>query len=344
MTAINRQIVLAERPYGAPTEQTFRTEEVPVPTLNAGEVLVRTIYLSLDPYMRGRMNDTRSYVPPVQIGAVMEGGVVGEVVASTHEKFAVGDIVNGSLGWQEYAVSNGRGLRKVDPSLGPISTAVGVLGMPGMTAYTGLKNIGVPAEGETLVVAAASGAVGAVVGQIAKTHGCRVVGLAGSQEKCDYVVNECGFDICINHRAPDLAEQLAVACPEGVDIYWENVGGEVFKAVLPLMNDFGRIPVCGIIAHYNDTELATGVDMLPMLEGLVLRRRLTLRGFIVSDFQADYADFLGDMSRWVSEGKIRYREDFVDGLDNAPQALAGLLKGRNFGKLVVRVGDDPTLG
>ena len=189
MKVINRQIVLAERPHGAPTDQTFRTEEATVPALSEGEVLVRTIYLSLDPYMRGRMNDTRSYVPPVQVGAVMEGGVVGEVVASNNDKFAVGDIVNGSLGWQEHAVSNGRGLRKVDPSLGPISTAVGVLGMPGMTAYTGLKNIGVPAEGETLVVAAASGAVGAVVGQIAKTHGCRVVGLAGSQEKCDYVVN-----------------------------------------------------------------------------------------------------------------------------------------------------------
>ncbi len=293
--------------------------------------------------MRGRMNDTRSYVPPVQIGAVMEGGVVGEVVASNNDKFAVGDIVNGSLGWQEHAVSNGRGLRKVDPSLGPISTAVGVLGMPGMTAYTGLKNIGLPADGETLVVAAASGAVGAVVGQIAKIRGCRVVGLAGSQEKCDYVVNECGFDVCINHRASDMEEQLAAACPDGIDVYWENVGGQVFKAVLPLMNDFGRIPVCGIIAHYNDIELATGVDRLPMLEGLVLRRRLTLRGFIVSDFQADYADFLDDMSRWVSEGKIRYREDFVDGLDNAPQALVGLLEGQNFGKLIVRVGEDPTL-
>ena len=341
---INRQIVLAERPHGAPTDQTFRTEEVTVPALSEGEVLVRTIYLSLDPYMRGRMNDTRSYVPPVQIGAVMEGGVVGEVVASNNDKFAVGDIVNGSLGWQEHAVSNGRGLRKVDPSLGPISTAVGVLGMPGMTAYTGLKNIGLPADGETLVVAAASGAVGAVVGQIAKIRGCRVVGLAGSQEKCDYVVNACGFDVCINHRASDMEEQLAAACPDGIDVYWENVGGEVFKAVLPLMNDFGRIPVCGIIAHYNDTELATGVDRLPMLEGLVLRRRLTLRGFIVSDFKADYADFLDDMSRWVSEGKIRYREDFVDGLDNAPQALAGLLEGQNFGKLIVRVGEDPTLG
>ncbi|MBT6276867.1 MAG: NADP-dependent oxidoreductase, partial [Chromatiales bacterium] len=267
--------------------------------------------------------------------------VVAEVMASNNESFSPGDIVNGSFGWQDYAVTNGTGVRKVNPALGPISTAVGVLGMPGMTAYTGMKNIGKPVAGETLVVAAASGAVGSIVGQIAKLHSCRAVGIAGSDEKCAYAEREFGFDVCLNHRDPDLASKLAQACPNGVDIYWENVGGAIFKAVLPLFNDFARVPVCGIISHYNDTDLATDKDYLPMLEGLILRRRLTLRGFIVFDFHEDQDEFLSQTSEWLASGQMKYSEDQVDGLENAPAAFIGLLQGKNFGKLVVKVGDDP---
>ncbi|MFL2547508.1 MAG: NADP-dependent oxidoreductase [Candidatus Rariloculaceae bacterium] len=342
--SINRQFLLASRPSGEPTAENFDFVETPVPEPGDGQILVRTIYLSLDPYMRGRMNDARSYVEPVKIGAVMEGGIVGQVVKSRNAKFTEGEFVNASLGWQEYAVSDGRGVRKVDPALGPLSTAVGVLGMPAMTAYTGMKNIGKPREGETLVVAAASGAVGALVGQIARIHGCRVVGIAGSDDKCRYVVEELGFDACLSHRDPDLRTRLKQACPDGVDIYWENVGGPVFKAVMPLLNDFGRIPVCGIISHYNDTGLSQDKDYLPMLEGLILRRRLTMRGLIVFDFHEDHKEFLNACSGWLREGRLKFREDFVDGLENAPQAFFGLLKGENFGKLVVRVSPDPLVG
>ena len=341
--SVNRQFLLASRPRGAPTAENFDFVETPIPQPGDGQFLVRTIYLSLDPYMRGRMNDARSYAKPVEIGAVMEGGIVGQIIESRNERFTEGEFVNGSLGWQEYAVTDGQGVRKVDPALGPISTAVGVLGMPGMTAYTGMKNIGKPKEGETLVVAAASGAVGSLVGQIAKIHGCKAVGIAGSDDKCRYVVEELGFDACLRHRDADLAAKLEQACPDGVDIYWENVGGPVFKAVMPLLNDFGRIPVCGIISHYNDTSLAQDSDHLPLLEGLILRRRLTMRGFIVFDFHDDRKEFLSVTSGWLEEGRIKYREDFVDGLENAPEAFFGLLKGENFGKLLIRVSPDPTL-
>jgi NADPH-dependent curcumin reductase len=343
MTAsVNRQFLLAARPVGEPTLANFELVEAAIPQADDGQFLVRTIYLSLDPYMRGRMNDTRSYVKPVAVGDVMEGGAVGVIEASNNEAFNVGDIVSGGFGWQEYSLSDGRGVRKVDPALAPISTAVGVLGMPGMTAYTGMKNIGQPKSGETLVVAAATGAVGSIVGQIAKLHGLRAVGIAGADEKCRYAESELGFDVCLNHRDADLPAKLAEACPDGVDIYWENVGGAVFKAVLPLFNDFARVPVCGIIAHYNDTELATDKDYLPMLEGLILRRRLTLRGFIVSDYQSDAAEFATAASEWLAQGKLKYREDVVEGFENTPQAFLGLLRGDNFGKLVIKVSDDPT--
>ena len=339
--SVNRQFLLASRPHGEPTAENFNFVETPIPEPGDGQFLVRTIYLSLDPYMRGRMNDTRSYAKPVEIGAVMEGGIVGQVIKSRSAQFTEGEFVNASLGWQEYAVTDERGVRKVDPALGPISTAVGVLGMPGMTAYTGMKNIGKPKEGETLVVAAASGAVGSLVGQIAMIHGCKAVGIAGSDDKCRYVVEELGFDACLSHRDPDLGTKLDQACPDGVDIYWENVGGPVFKAVMPLLNDFGRIPVCGIISHYNEAGLSQDKDYLPVLEGLILRRRLTMRGFIVFDFHDDHKEFLRAVSGWLKEGRIKFREDFVDGLGNAPQAFFGLLKGENFGKLLVRVSPDP---
>jgi NADPH-dependent curcumin reductase len=334
-----RRIVLAARPVGEPKSSDFRLEEMPFPKPGAGEVLLRTKWLSLDPYMRGRMSDAPSYAKPVEIGGVMEGGTVSEVVASNNERFAPGDIVLGHTGWQTHAVSSGKGLRKLDPALAPVSTGLGVLGMPGMTAYTGLLEIGKPQHGETVVVAAASGAVGALVGQIAKIKGARAVGIAGGKDKCDFVKKELGFDECLDHRDPDLAAKLKAACPKGIDVYFENVGGAVFEAVFPLLNNFARVPVCGLIAHYNDRQAAEPKWAGAMMFA-VLTKRLTIRGFIVSDFAARRADFLRDMSGWVREGKVKYKEFVTDGLDSAPGAFMGLLKGANFGKQLVRVGPD----
>jgi len=334
-----KRIVLASRPVGEPKPSDFRFEEYPVPVPGEGQVLLRTIWLSLDPYMRGRMNDVASYAAPVQIGEVMEGGTVSEVVASNHAAFKKGDIVLARAGWQTHALSDGRGLGKIDPTLAPVSTAVGVLGMPGMTAYMGLLEIGKPQPGETVVVAAASGAVGSAVGQIAKVKGARAVGIAGGREKCDCVRKELGFDECLDHRDPDLASRLKEACPKGIDVYFENVGGAVFDAVFPLLNNFARVPVCGLIAHYNDTE-AKPPKWASKLMFAILTRRLTFRGFIVSDFAARQADFLRDMSQWVREGRIKYKEFVTEGLDRAPAAFIGLLKGANFGKQLVRVGPE----
>ena len=341
MSEVNRRIVLAERPQGRPGPQNFRLEEVPVPEPGAGELVSRTIYLSLDPYMRGRMNDAPSYTPPVAIDAVMTGGTVGQVVKSNLDGFTPGDFVVGYGGWQDFSVFKAGEASKVDPAQAPISTALGVLGMPGMTAYTGLHEIGRPQAGETLVVAAASGAVGAVVGQIAKIRGCRVVGVAGSKAKCDYVVNELGFDACLDHRAADFAKALADACPKGIDVYWENVGGPVFEAVLPLLNRFARIPVCGLIAWYNASEPPPGPDRTPLLFRSILTKRLTIRGFIVWDFNALEEKFRREVGQWVREGRLRYREDVREGLEQAPQAFMGLLEGGNFGKLLIRVAPDP---
>ncbi|RTF12730.1 NADP-dependent oxidoreductase [Serratia marcescens] len=337
----NRRFLLASRPHGEPTAANFRLDTVPVPQPGAGQLLLRTVYLSLDPYMRGRMSDAPSYAPPVEIGQVMVGGTVSRVEASHHPDFSVGDWVLGYDGWQDYALSDGNGLRNLGPHLSHPSRLLGVLGMPGFTAYMGLLDIGQPQAGETLVVAAASGAVGSVVGQIGKLKGCRVVGVAGGAEKCRYVVEELGFDACIDHRAPDFAEQLAAACPQGIDIYYENVGGAVFDAVLPLLNAKARIPVCGIIAHYNATGLPAGPDRLPLLEGLILRKRIRMQGFIIfDDYGSRFDEFLQQMSSWVEQGKIKFREDIVDGLEQAPQAFIGLLQGKNFGKLVIRVADE----
>jgi NADPH-dependent curcumin reductase CurA len=342
MPTKNRQILLAARPHGEPTPDNFKLVETEVPNPRPGQMLLRNIYLSLDPYMRGRMNAGKSYAPPVEVGEVMEGRAVAEVMESQVPGYAPGDIVFAPLGWQEYGLSGGSGVRKIDPSRGPITYALGLTGMPGLTAYTGLLNIGQPRPGETLVVAAASGAVGSVVGQIGKINGCRVVGIAGGEEKCRFVTEELGFDECLDHRQPDLANRLQTACPSGIDIYFENVGGQVFDAVFPLLNDFARIPVCGLIAHYNATELPPGPDRLPLLMQNILIKRLTFRGFIVSDFVSQYPQFLADMTQWLRDGKIKYREDISDGLESAPQELIGLLRGKNFGKKIIRVGADPT--
>ena len=339
----NRQILLAARPVGEPKPSDFDLVEKNIPTPDDEEVLCKTIYLSLDPYMRGRMNETKTYAEPVAIGGVMEGGTVRRVVSSKNDAFREGDIVVARTGWQDYAVTPGSQLRKVDPGLAPISTAIGVLGMPGMTAYTGLLIIGKPQPGETVAVAAASGAVGSIVGQIAKIKGCKVVGLAGSSEKCSYVKEKFGFDACLNHRDADVAAQLSKACDNGIDIYFENVGGAVWEAVLPLFNMFARVPVCGLISHYNATSLPGAPNRVPELMFKVLTHRLTLRGFIVRDYDDQQAEFLSETANWIKDDKIHYREDFVDGLETAPEALIGLLKGNNFGKLIVRVSSDPTL-
>src|SRR6266571_5703591 len=284
MSQSARRVVLVSRPVGEPKASDFRVEDHTIPVPGEGQVLLRTIWLSLDPYMRGRMNDGPSYSQPVPIGGVMEGGTVSEVIASNNPGFAKGDIVLSRAGWQTHAISDGRGLGKIDPALAPVSTAIGVLGMPGMTAYTGLLDIGKPQAGETVVVAGASGAVGSAVGQIAKIKGARAVGIAGGKDKCDYVVKELGFDACLDHRDPDLAAKLKDACPKGIDVYFENVGGAVFEAVFPLLNPFARIPVCGLISMYNATTLPPGPILMPHLMRAILTKRLTFRGFIVSDF------------------------------------------------------------
>ena len=337
MTETAQRIVLASRPVGEPTLDNFRLEERPTPSPGPGQMLLRTLWLSLDPYMRGRMSDAPSYAKPVGIGDVMEGGAVSEVLASNLPGFTNGDMVVGRTGWQTFALSDGKGLQKVDAKLAPIPTALGVLGMPGMTAYCGLLEIGRPAPGETVVVAAASGAVGSVVGQIAKIRGARAVGIAGGPDKCRYVVEELGFDACVDHRSSDLSARLAAACPKGIDVYFENVGGAVFEVVFPLLNPFARVPVCGLIAHYNASSVAPGPILLPQMMRAILVKRLTIRGFIVTDFAAQEPDFRRDVANWLKEGRIKCREDIVEGLDQAPRALIGLLRGENFGKLLVRI-------
>lgn len=336
----NRRLVLAERPKGAPTDSTLRLETSPIPKPGAGEMLLRTEFLSLDPYMRGRMSAAKSYAEPVAIGDVMIGGTVAQVVSSDVKGFAAGDFVLSFSGWQDYAVSNGEGVTNLGSDPKHPSWALGMMGMPGFTAYAGLKYIGEPKAGETLVVAAATGPVGATVGQIGKRMGCRVVGVAGGPEKCRYAVETLGFDACIDHKSETFAEELDAATPKGIDVYFENVGGKVFDAVLPKLNTGARVPVCGLISQYNATSLPEGPDRSSLLMGKILTSRITVRGFIIfDDFGHLYPEFAKEMGAWLAAGSIQYREVIVDGLEAAPEAFIGLLQGKHFGKCVIRVGN-----
>jgi NADPH-dependent curcumin reductase len=337
----NRRILLAERPHGAPVLKNFRLEHAPVPEPAEGQVLLRTVYLSLDPYMRGRMSDAPSYAEPVGIDEVMVGATICRIEASRHPDFVTGEWVLAYIGWQDYAISDGSGLTRLGAKPEKPSYALGILGMPGFTAYMGLLDIGRPKPGDTLVVAAATGAVGAAVGQIGKLKGCRVVGVAGSSEKCNYAKAVLGFDHCLDRRSADFEAQLNRTCTNGIDIYYENVSGKVFDAVLPLLNAGARVPVCGLIAHYNATRLPDGPDRLPLLMRTILTKRLKVHGFIIfEDYGHRYDEFEKQMSEWVRSGQIKYREQVVDGLENAPKAFIGLLDGQNFGKLVIRVNDE----
>jgi NADPH-dependent curcumin reductase CurA len=337
MTAIPktyRRVVLVRRPPGEPAESDFRVEEVAMPEPRHGEVLVKVAYLSLDPYQRGRMRDAASYASPVGLGEVMTGGIVGEVVKSSNPRFKEGDIVEDRLGWQEYAIGGAPSMRKVDASLAPISTANGVLGMPGMTAYFGLLEVGQPKPGETVVVSAASGAVGQVVGQIGKIMGCRVVGIAGGARKCAFVKDELGFDACVDYKtANDLDVALRSACPNGPDVYFDNVGGEISDSVLRNINFFGRVALCGSISQYNATTPPVG----PRLLGTFVGKRVRAQGFIVTDFANRYEPAMRQMAEWIRSGKLKYREDVVQGIDKAPRAFIGLLRGENFGKMLVKM-------
>jgi hypothetical protein len=337
MPETNRQVLLKRRPNGMPVADDFAIVDSPIPEPGDGQVLLRGIYLSLDPYMRGRISGQRSYARPVGLGEVIEGRVVGQVVRSNHPGLREGDYAFGGYGWQTHSAVDGAGLTKLDPEAAPVSTALGILGMPGMTAYVGLKTIGQPKPGETMVIAAASGAVGAVAGQLAKRDGCRVVGIAGGADKCRYVTQELGFDACLDHRGRYLGAELDTACPKGIDVYFENVGGAVQAAVFPRLNDFGRMIMCGMISEYNDVEPRPGPSLVS-----VVRKRLKVQGFIVSDNAGLRPEYLAMAAPLVRAGQLKYREDIVEGIDNAPAAFIGLLQGRNFGKLIVKLGDGPT--
>ena len=339
MTLTNKQILLRSRPVGLPKSTNFSFVQTAAPEPGEGEVLLKTLYLSLDPYMRGRMNDGKSYAEPVAIGGVIVGGTVSQVAKSHHGDFTEGDIVLSENGWQEYAISDGSGLRKLDPAHKPLSHALGVTGMPGLTAYVGLLDIAQPKAGETVVVSAAAGAVGSVVGQLARIQGCRVVGVAGSPAKCDYTVNELGFDACVNYKSDSFAGQLANACPDGVDVYFESVGGRVLEAVSSLLNVGARIPLCGGISYYNLTELPPGPDRTPLLMRSLLVNRVTVRGFIIFDHYDRMPEFLKDMNGWLKNGDVVYRETVTNGLENAPEAFKGMLMGKNTGKQIVKVAE-----
>jgi len=328
----NLQVVLASRPQGPVTEKNFRLVESAIASPGPGEVLVRNLYLSLDPYMRMRMNDGKSYAPPVQLGEVMVGGTIGEVIESKDPRFKKGEIVGGRSGWQLYASADAGTLRKVDTRGAPLSTALGVVGMPGVTAWFGLLRIGEPKPGETVVVSAASGAVGSVVGQIARLKGCRTVGIAGGPVKCAYVVNELGFDACVDYKSGSFESQLREATPDGIDVYFENVGGAVLDAVLPLLNAFARVPFCGYISEYDETA-SHGVRHLRSL----LVNRVRLQGFIISEHLDIWDAALADLSGWLIAGKLRYRETVAHGLESAPAAFIGMLKGLNLGKQLVKL-------
>ena len=335
---ISREIVLRKRPIGIPEESDFEVVEVAIGAPREGEVLVQNMYVSVDPYMRGRMIDRKSYSPAFQLGETITGGCVGQVILSNANKYQVGDYVLGFAGWREYYLSDGSDLTSIDPSVVPIQTYLGVSGMPGMTAYVGLLDIGQPKENETVYVSAASGAVGSIVCQIAKIKGCRVVGSAGSDQKVAWLVNELGVDSAFNYKkVKNLSAELNNQCPNGIDIYFENVGGDHLEAVLANMNAFGRIPVCGMISQYNLTETQPGPSNLSSIIG----KRLLLKGFIVSDHYDRLPQFSSDMIAWIREGKVKWKETIFEGIENTPNAFIGLFKGDNLGKMLVRVGSDP---
>lgn len=335
--AMSRQWLLANRPPGWPGESDFKLVENPIPRAGDGEILVRVLWLSVDPYMRGRMRDVKSYAPPVALGGVMEGGAVGAVIASHHPRFSAGNIVEGHFGWQDYAVSDGRGVRKIDPSLAPISTALGVLGMPGLTAYFGLLEICRPRRGETVLVSGAGGAVGSIVGQIARIQGCRAVGTAGSDEKVRWITDGLGFDAAFNYKtAPNYGAKIAELCPDGIDCYFDNVGGEISDAVIPLLNTRGRAAICGQISLYNLERPEQG----PRLFWHFIRQQLNVEGFLVFRFADRYKEGLDQLAQWMREGKLKYRETVIEGLENAPKAFIGMMRGENIGKQVVHVADE----
>ncbi|MEN0649311.1 NADP-dependent oxidoreductase [Caldifermentibacillus hisashii] len=332
----NRRIILGSRPSGMPTKENFQIVTEAIPEIKEGEILIQTIFLSVDPYMRGRMTGIKTYVDPFEVGKVLTGGVVGKIVESKHSNFQEGDIVEGQLDWADYSVSNERHIRKVDPNLAPISTALGVIGMPGLTAYFGLLDIGKPKEGETVVISGAAGAVGMVVGQIAKLKGCHVVGIAGSQEKIAYLKEELGFDAVINYKTDQIKQALKTACPNGIDVYFDNVGGEISDLVLRFMNFHSRIVLCGDISQYNNEKIEYG----PRFQSLLVTRSILMQGFIVSNYSKRFAEGYRDLAKWVSEGKLKYRETIIDGLENAPDAFIDLFYGKNIGKQLVRVSNE----
>ncbi len=334
----NRRIVLASRPHGAPVLENFRLEETPVPEPADGQVLLRTVYLSLDPYMRGRMSNAPSYAEPVKINEIMVGATVSKVEISHHPDYQAGDWVLAWSGWQDYSLSDGSELTPLGKTPQCPSYALGISGMPGFTAYMGLLDIGQPQQGETLVVGAATGPVGATVGQIGKLKGCRVVGVAGGSEKCEYAKKVLGFDECLDHKSSDFARQLGRSCTRGIDIYFESVGGKVFDAVFPLLNTKARIPVCGLVSQYNATSLPDGPDRLSLLMSSILVKRIKVQGFIIfDDYGHRYTEFAKQMDQWLNTGQIKYREQIVEGLENAPNAFIGMLDGQNFGKLVIQI-------
>lgn len=331
----NRQILLASRPVGMPTEKDFEFKKVPLMDAQDGQVVVRTLYLSVDPYMRGRMSDAKSYIAPFNLNEVIGGGIVGEVVESKSELFQVGDKIIGMLGWQIYNTVDAKTVRKIDVSIAPVSAYLSVLGLTGLTAYFGLLDIGKPKEGETVVVSGAAGAVGMLVGQIAKIKGARVVGIAGTDEKCDYLKNELGFDAAINYKSDNLEQNLEKACPNGVDVYFDNVGGSISDAVMNLLNDHARIPLCGAISSYNSTDGNLG----PRIQTKLIKTRSLIQGFVLSDYADRQSEGLQELGKWLSEGKLKYEETIVDGFDNVVEAFLQLFQGANLGKMLVKVSD-----
>jgi NADPH2:quinone reductase len=342
MSMVNQRVVLAARPHGEPRPEDFTLETCAVPEPGPGELLLRTIYLSLDPYMRGRIGAFPLVATPVGIGEVVLGGTVAEVIESRSDTFVPGDLVLSQIGWQSHGVQAASTVTKLDAKHAPISTALGVLGVPGFTGYGGLLEIGRPKPGETVVVAAAAGPVGSLVGQLARIKGARAVGIAGGAEKVAYL-KELGFDAAVDHRSATFADDLAAAVPDGIDVYFENVGGRVWDAVFGLLNPFARVPVSGLVAHYNDVDAPAGPDRTAMLMRTAQMKSWTIRGFVQRDFVvARYDDFQREVSAWIRSGELHYREDIVQGLENAPAAFIGLLHGKNFGKLLVNLSPDPT--